>query len=117
MKKIITIITILSGIIFIKKIKKKKKNRFEIDTHCVVFYYQNKNAKSVAIAGDFNNWDPTVDKMFNLGNGKWGLTLYLASGRYEYKFFVDEKHWVEDPNAVEIVDDGYRGKRSVIYVE
>lgn len=89
----------------------------EIDSKCVVFQFDAIDADSVCIAGTFNNWDPSTDRLFNLGNGKWGITLYLEPGKYEYKFIVNGSEWVEDPNALESVDDGYGGKRSVIFVD
>ncbi|MDD2715952.1 MAG: isoamylase early set domain-containing protein [Candidatus Wallbacteria bacterium] len=89
----------------------------EEDTRCVVFQVQAPEAAGVTLAGDFNNWDPKADELFNLGGGKWGVTLYLKPGRYQYKFVIDGLKWIEDSNSRETEDDGYGGRRSIIYVE
>ena len=54
-------------------------------------------AKTVQIAGDFNNWQPEQSIMKNPGNdGKWQLTLPLGPGKYRYRLVVDG-HWQQDP--------------------
>ena len=62
-----------------------------------------------------------VDKKINgdkiSGDGIWSIIKPLASGRYEYKFVIDRNSWVEDPNAIERIDDGYGGKNSVLIVK
>jgi len=116
-KFITLILTFVAGYFLGYKKTIKFDDDIDIDSKCVVFQFDAVDASNVAIAGTFNNWDPSHDKLFNLGNGKWGITLYLEPGRYEYKFVIDGNDWVEDPNAIEFVDDGYGGKRSVIFVE
>lgn len=88
----------------------------EKETRCVVFQLFSPEAGHVTIAGDFNGWDKESDPLFSLGEGKWGITLYLKPGRYHYKFVIDGEHWIEDPESAEKVDDGYGGVRSVISV-
>jgi 1,4-alpha-glucan branching enzyme len=68
----------------------------------------------VFVAGEFNQWNPTAEKMTKDG-GKWKLTKALPPGRYAYKFVVDGT-WKEDPNAKESTDDGMGGKNSVVVV-
>ena len=46
-------------------------------------------AKSVFLAGTFNDWDPLATPMQQTGEGDWTLELPLAPGLYEYKFVVD----------------------------
>lgn len=53
-------------------------------------------AKSVSLIGDFNHWDPAVTPLLRGANGSWSRTLRLSTGRYEYAFLVDGKHWVTD---------------------
>ncbi len=82
----------------------------------VRFSYRDPAATSVAIAGDFNHWDP--GKTFLLGpanRGRWSITLPLADGRYEYRFVVNNGEWVLDP-AAPSVDDGLGGRNSVVVV-
>jgi hypothetical protein len=49
----------------------------------------------VALAGNFNNWNP--DELFMVKiKGGWQLPYVLAPGNYEYKFIVDGE-WISDP--------------------
>lgn len=73
-------------------------------------------AKSVAIAGSFNQWDVHRDALAGPGNqGVWNIILPLPVGRYEYLFFIDEKEWKLDPGTP-WVDDGFGGKNSVVVI-
>ncbi|MCK5684142.1 isoamylase early set domain-containing protein [bacterium] len=100
-----------------KKAYEEEEEEFFWENKNITLSYENPDAKEVAIAGDFNNWDTTSDKMVNLGEGKWTITLNLKPGRYEYKLVIDDSTWIADPNAKEFVDDGYGGQRSVLVVE
>jgi chromosome partitioning protein len=53
-------------------------------------------AKSVQIAGDFNNWQPHQTTMKLTQDGKWELALALAPGKYRYRMVVDGQ-WQQDP--------------------
>ncbi len=53
-------------------------------------------AKSVELAGSFNNWAPGEIKM-NRTNWGWELPYILAKGNYEYKYLVDGQ-WITDPD-------------------
>ncbi len=82
----------------------------------VSFTFSAPGAKSVAIAGSFNSWDPHKDELSGPDkNGIWRIVLPLAEGRYEYLFIVDGTSWQPDP-AVPQVDDGFGGKNSVIVI-
>jgi len=60
------------------------------------FALNDPEAKSVALIGDFNHWDPSISPLVRGVNGSWSRTLRLSAGRYEYAFLVDGKHWVTD---------------------
>ena len=47
----------------------------------------------------------------------WSIIKSLSPGRYEYKFVIDRNTWVEDPNALDRVEDGYGGVNSVLIVK
>ena len=68
----------------------------------------------VFLAGDFNNWSPTATPMEEI-DGIYEITLHLKQGKYGYKFIVDGQ-WMADENADELVDDGYGGQNSIIFV-
>lgn len=52
-------------------------------------------AKTVFLAGDFNNWAPNTFAMKHEG-GEWVLAVHLSPGKHLYKFIVDGK-WIIDP--------------------
>jgi hypothetical protein len=62
----------------------------------VIFTLRAPEAKTVFLVGDFNNWNPTVEKMVKEGDVfEW--SLFLVAGDYRYKFVVDGK-WINDPD-------------------
>lgn len=70
------------------------------------------NAKKVAVAGSFNNWNESELKMNKTPNG-WTLPLYLKNGTYTYKFIVDNE-WITDPTNKAVRNDGSGNYNSVI---
>lgn len=72
-------------------------------------------AKSVAVAGSFNEWKPERTPLVPLGNGQWKGDLDVKPGRHEYLFVVDGQ-WLPDPNAKESVANPFGGKNSVLIV-
>lgn len=69
----------------------------------VVLVFRCPAARSVAIAGDFNEWSPTAHPMIRDESGElWHIRLALAPGRYEYKFLVDGRDWWNDPDAPKV---------------
>lgn len=66
----------------------------------VKFSFRLPGAQSLTLAGDFNGWDVSVHLMeYEPAADAWTITLALAPGRYEYKFFVDGRDWWNDPDA------------------
>jgi chromosome partitioning protein len=71
-------------------------------------------ARTVQVAGDFNNWQPTdVALMKADGQGDWTTTLRLKPGTYQYRFVVDGQ-WMEDPANPNKVESPFGGMNSVI---
>jgi hypothetical protein len=80
----------------------------------VLFVMAYPEAQSVAIAGDFTNWNP---KPLERGSdGVWSLRVQLPPGRYEYAFIVNGSRWLPDPRASQYVRSYDNGLNSVIYV-
>lgn len=73
------------------------------------------DAKTVAVAGTFNEWNPQKTPLSPLGNGRWAGDLNVTAGRYEYLFVVDGQ-WLPDPNAKESVQNPFGGTNSVLVV-
>ncbi len=82
---------------FIKQYLKKK-------TVCkVTFKVSDKEAngaKSVCIAGDFNEWDNKATPMKNLKTGGFSTTIVLETNReYEFRYILDGTNWENDWHA------------------
>lgn len=73
-------------------------------------------ATAVAVAGDFNGWNPSFTPLQPLAGGAWAVTLPLQPGRYEYMFVVNGTDWIVDPFASEHTDDGFGSQNAVLDV-
>lgn len=80
----------------------------------VRFALRQPGAKQVAVAGDFNQWNPAVLAPSAEGEGLFTVEVPLAEGTYSYAFVVDGRRWVPDPAADRWVDDGFGQRNSVI---
>jgi len=74
------------------------------------------DAKSVALAGTFNNWSTSSDPMKKGEGGVWTVVKPLDPGSYQYKFVVNGSDWKPDPQNPNGTDDGFGGKNSVLTV-
>lgn len=73
------------------------------------------DAKQVLVSGSFNNWNKEGYKMVKKGNS-WAYSLYLAPGKYTYKFIVDGQ-WLLDP-ANDLWEENQTGTgNSVLWIE
>lgn len=79
------------------------------------FEYLNPAARSVCLAGTFNDWHPAVTEMLNLGDGRWVKELALPPGRYEYRLVVDGL-WLPDPNCPDTVTNPFNEPNSLLTV-
>lgn len=73
-------------------------------------------AQSVAVAGDFNGWNPGETKLERSEGGMWTATIPLKPGRYQYMFVIDGKQWIADPLAGEASGDGFGSENAVLDV-
>jgi hypothetical protein len=84
--------------------------------HVVRFVFVDRNARSVALVGDFNAWKPDQNSQAVPGeNGAWTISVPLRPGRHEYAFIVDGERWAPDPFAPHSVDE-FDTRSSVINV-
>ena len=81
------------------------------------FVYIDENANSMAVAGDFSNWDP-VELTKQTVNGKqvWTGLVSMSRGEHNYMFVRNGDEWVTDPLAPVQRDDGFGNKNAVIYL-
>lgn len=99
-----------------KTVSKVEAARKATSRKRVVFSVSAEPGSTVAVSGDFNNWDangrPMEDK---LGDGNYVATILLAPGVYEYKFIVNGT-WSIDPNNTEWVQNTFGTLNSVLHV-
>ena len=90
-----------------KKTEKRCRKIFELKAD---------GAKSVAIVGDFNDWNEKKHVMKKNGNGLWRKTLQLSPGTYEYKFIVDGE-WVNDPQNDNHRANSFGSRNNIIQIQ
>lgn len=74
------------------------------------------SATTVAVVGDFNDWDATRGVMQRLtADGLWSVTVPLHVGRHEYQFVVDDTLRIPDPTMPQAKSD-FGASNSVITV-
>ena len=71
-------------------------------TKRVMFSLLASHAHHVSVAGDFNDWDTETHAMKKDKAGAWILSVNLAPGSYQYRFFVDGT-WQNDSENAECV--------------
>jgi glycosidase len=93
-------------------------------TVAVTFRYvplPGEEVRSVSLRGSFNNWGEWP--MEREPDGSWAITVCLAPGEYQYKFYINGQ-WPKDmatargggpvdPEAHGYVDDGFGGQNAV----
>jgi hypothetical protein len=72
-----------------------------------------RDAWSVSVAGDFNDWTPIPAA--RASDGVWYADLRLAPGQYRYAFRVNGKEW-RVPRGATAVNDGFGGKSAWLIV-
>ena len=85
--------------------------------HLVRFVFLAPSASSVAMVGDFNNWNRGVTPLRRTGSaGAWTVSVPLPPGLHQYAFIVDGTTWTPDPATATTVTDDFRTMTSVIAV-
>jgi hypothetical protein len=82
----------------------------------VTFVFLAPQARSVALAGDFDGWDAARLPMQRQGSGLWTVDVPLAPGRYQYAFVVDGRRFIADPSAPRATGDDFGTPSSVVTV-
>lgn len=81
------------------------------------FVYIDNEADSIAVAGDFSNWDPiSLTKQVVNGEQVWTGLVSMTRGEHRYMFVKDGEKWITDPLASVQREDGFGNKNAVIYL-
>lgn len=67
----------------------------ELDDGRIEFRIYKPEAKTIALVGDFNHWNPEHDLMRRDARGVWTVTKRLGSGSWRYQFVIDGE-WLPD---------------------
>ena len=70
------------------------------------------DARSVAVAGSFSDWEPLP--LRRTSDGSFELQMVIEAGVHEYMFVIDDERWVSDPLAELFVDDGFGRRNSLL---
>ena len=82
----------------------------------VRFTLEHAAAKSVSLAGDFNDWSPSAHPLARNGSGRWSIIVALPAGEHRFMFVVDGEQWLVPPLAEDYVDDGFGSRNGVVIV-
>lgn len=74
-----------------------------------------RTAKSVAIVGNFNDWDASRNALTRTSDSVWTTNVTLMPGRYEYQLVVDGK-LIADPSAQQSAKSEFGAANSVLIV-
>lgn len=93
------------------KSKPLAKVTFELSADAV------NGAKTVALAGDFNGWDPSTQALKKQKDGSYKITVELAVGaEYQYRYVLDGTTWTNDWAADKYVASGVAGEENSVVV-
>lgn len=73
-------------------------------------------ATSVAVAGDFSDWEPAFTLEDLDGDGVWTGRVPIRPGVHGYMFLIDGTSWQTDPRAGRYQDDGFGNRNAVLAV-
>jgi len=75
------------------------------------------DANTVAIVGDFNNWNSDAALMKKAKDGAYSTTIELECDReYRFRYLIDGTRWENDWNADRYEPNPFGGEDSVIVI-
>lgn len=80
------------------------EGRIRIEDEEIIFGLTAPGAERVYVVGDFNGWNPTIDRLIEV-EGLFEIRLYLVPGRYRYRFIVDGDS-ISDPDNPAVDAEG-----------
>jgi 1,4-alpha-glucan branching enzyme len=83
----------------------------------VRFRLADAEARSVAVAGSFNDWSVSSHPLAREGTSNvWALIVPLQPGEHRFMFIVDGSRWITPPLADDFEDDGFGSRNGVVIV-
>ena len=82
----------------------------------VEFSLEAPGATTVAVAGDFSEWESDFVLDDADGDGIWTGRIPITPGLHKYMFVIDGTDWVTDPGAQRYSDDGFGNRNAVLAV-
>jgi 1,4-alpha-glucan branching enzyme len=74
-------------------------------------------ARSVALCGEFNDWDKSTHPMRQLKDGSFSLTITLEPGQsYRFRYWLDGERWENDWEADAYIANEFGSEDSVVEV-
>lgn len=74
-------------------------------------------AKTVALLGDFNDWNAESHRLIRRKDGSHSTTISLAAGQdYRFRYLLDNDRWVNDEAADREVYNRFGTRDCVISV-
>ncbi len=82
---------------------------------CIVSF---PGARSVQVAGDFNDWNPSTGRLTKLDadGDAWHCRLPAKGGRHRYRYVVDGE-WLNDPHGGEIERNEFGEYNNILIVK
>lgn len=69
-----------------------------------------------AVVGDFNDWDPSANKL-EKKNGGWETVLRLKpDAKYSFRYYLDRERWENEEDADEYRPNEYGTEDSVLVI-
>jgi 1,4-alpha-glucan branching enzyme len=83
----------------------------------VQFAVMLREARSVAVAGNFNQWAAASHPLARQSaSGVWTAIVKLPPGEHLFMYVVDGTQWISPPAAEDYADDGFGARNGVVIV-
>jgi len=83
----------------------------------VRFTFMHSEARSVALAGAFNEWSASSRPLSRIrSSGVWTIVVPLPPGEHLFMYVVDGTQWVSPQVAEDYVDDRFGARNGVVVV-
>ena len=73
------------------------------------------HSEKVSVVGDFNSWNPDINRMERDNNGQFKCIIDLPLGKvYEFRYLIDDSQWVNEWDADAYSPTPYDGEYNMI---